>query len=512
MAQKGTDFDNVRTGNRSDKPKITDKINLFKFPEKKWVTFRFFGPTFSYATGWVKTKTKDGKPTKFPVSFPSYDPDTQQFDTTKYDPWYAIVQEEEDIRENDKKTVQVAKKFYCNALSRAAQKQQPSRLPKPTAAERKSGHKDKDSETWTPWVALALPGGAIRKLAELKPLNTVTSKKTGSTTAYAVSHDKFGCDVRIMFDSTKAPAEQYSVQIGERSPLTEEELAFLTWDLSDLAAESTEEETKRDYESWAKRMGIKVKSKGKKAAEDDYEEDEDLDEEDEDEDDEPAPKKGKGKPAPAKKAAPAKGKGKKAAEEDEEDEDEESDDFDDEDEDEDDAPPPKKGKAAPAKKGKKVEEDEEDEDDFGDDEDEDEDSDDEDDQDSEDEDDDLDDEDEDEDEDDEPAPKKGAKKAPAKKPVAKGKKAAVEEDEDEDEDSDDEDEDDFDDEDEDEAPPPKKGAKKPVAKAPAKKTAAKSKKVVEEEDEDDDDFDDEDEDEDDEPPARKKAPVKKARR
>lgn len=450
-------------------------MQLFKFPEKKWVTLRLYGDVHSYATAWVKTKTKDGKSTKFPVDLPSYDPETQQFDSTKYDPWYAHAQHEKDSGvERDDQLIQVGRKFYMNALFRHLQKQQPSTKIKPTSTERETGFKDKDSDTWTPWQVVALSPTLIGKIKELKGLNTVTSKKTGATKTYSVTDPKFGRDIRIFFDGSKAPADQYQVIPADtRSALDEEELSFLRWDTSCLAAEPlSDEETKREFESWAKRNGVKLK-KGKAV---------DADDIDEDEDDEP-PKKGKKTPAKGKKKVveededdedededggiddededddepPKKSKGKKKPVEDDEDEDEDDDGLDDEDEDEDDEPPKKSKKQVKSKK-KPVDEDDEDED----------------------EDDDL----EDEDEDDEPP--KSKKKAPAK-----GKKKPVDEAEDDEDDDLDEDEDDEDE-------PPKK-SKKPVKG---------KKKPVEDDEDEDEDLDDEDEDED-EPPKKKKAPAKK---
>lgn len=91
-------------------------------------------------------------------------------------------------------------------------------------------------------------------------------------------------------------------------------------------------------------------------------------------------------------------------------------------------------------------------------------------------------EDEDEEEDDEEeeeAPRKSAKKAPAK--PAKKSKPVEDDDEDEDEDEDDEEEE--------EEPKPRKASKK---SPPAKKAPAKTKKKVEEDEDDDDDWEDDD--------------------
>lgn len=501
MAQKGTSFDDVNTGGGGDKIKVTDVITPFKFPERKWVTLRPYGPIHCYATYWVKAKKKDGKPTKFPVDSPSWNAAEQSYDSSKYDPWHDLWVAQKDV-ERDDQLVQISQKFWVNMLSRGAQRQQPRTLPKPTAAERKSGFKDKDSDSWTAWVPVGLPKSAIKKIKELKGLNNVTSKKTGNTVPYSVDHEKYGCDIQIMFDPDKSPAEQYQVQLGKRRALTEEELAMLRWDTSGLAQPLTDEkQIRRDYEEWAKRMGLKVK-KGKVADPDDLEEDEDFD----DEDEAPKSKKSTKKPA-AKKSA------KKPVDEDDDFDDEDDAPFDD-DEDEDDAPKSKKSTKAKSKRVADDEEDDEDEDDG------------------------FDDDDEEEDE----APAK-SKKKPAAKSAKSKKSAAKDEDEDDDDfgdddDSDDEDsDDDFgddDDEDEDEAPKSKKSTKKPAAKA------GKKKPVDDDEDEDDDDSDldddeddedddsdsdgdddddfDDDEDEEDEPPAKStkkpaaKKPVAKKRK
>ena len=507
--QQGTDLDDVKTsgGGGKDKKKITDLITPFVFPERKWVQLRPYGPIHSYSTYWIKVKKKDGKFTKFPMDSPSYDPNTQQFDSTKEDPWYGLWQAEKDVPRDDQH-VQISRRWWVNMLFMQALKQAPRRPPKPTAKERKSGFKDKESETWTPWVPVGLPKGAVEKIKELKGTNTVESSKTGNTTAYPVSHEKYGCVLLIKYDPDKSPAEQYQVQKGDRRPLSEEELAFLRWDTSELADPETDEKVIRaDYEGWAKRMGIKTSKKRKHDVEEldeDLDEDEGLDEDEDDEDE--APKRGKKKPA-AKKA-PAKGKRRASDDEDEDDEDEDEDeddlDDDEDDEEEDEAPRRGKGKKAPPKRKGRASDDDEDEDEDEDDLDDDEDDEDSDDEDDEDE-DDL-----DEDEDDAPKRGKGKKVAAKKKAPAKGKRKVVDDEDDEDEDDLDEDDEDEDDEDEDDEPPRR-------GKAKAKPAAKKGRRAVEEDDEDEDeddededDLDEDDEDEDDEPPKRgRKAPAKK---
>lgn len=490
------DLDDVKGNNRDRRPQMGDLVNVYKFPDKKWVTLRLTPGMEPEAGYWVKTKKKDGKSTKFYIPCPSFDPATQERDSTKKDPWRDLQMKEQAAikagdMSKDEALIQYSQHYWMTGISRLEQKKQPSRLPKPTANERKTGFKEKDSDSWTPKFAVKVGRSLAGKLKDLKGLNTVESAKTGAVKAYQVNDLKFGRDVRIYFDKDKAPADQYQVQLGEkRTPLTEEELAYLNWDLSQINAEGFDDKAvQADFDSWAQRNGVKL-TKKKKVEEEDEDDNEDFDDEDEkpvksskkpvkkkvveeeddddfddeDEDDEDEDEK----PAKGKKAAPAKKSSKKkVVDEDEDDdfddEDEEEDPpFDvDEDEDEDEDEKPSKGKKAPAKKSSKKPVDEDEDDDF-------------------------DDEDEDE-EDEKPAKKKAAPAKSKKKVVDEDEDDFDDEDEDEEESDDDED-DDFDDEEEDEKPakkaPAKKAAasKKPVKKAPAKK------KVV---DEDDDDFDDE---------------------
>ena len=443
---RGTDLDNVNTGSNK-RAKISDKIPVFKFPEKKWVTLRVVGAIFTYAGYSVTTKNKDGKKVNFYTPCPSYDPKTQQRDSGIYDPWRDLEASQSDVAYEDR-LVRLTQAGFVNAILRKAQKDKPRKVPKVTKKEAKTGFKETDSDSWTPYVPVRFPKGAIGKLKDLTGLNTV--EKKGQTKTYSVADAKYGCDVRVMFDPSKAPADQYQVQIGERSPLTEEELEYLKYDLDNLEEAAPEAEVRRDFESWATRNGVKVK-KAKKSKDED---DEDLDDDDGDDDDEDEPKSKK-----SKKAAKVKSKKSKDDDDEDEDDEDEDEDLDDDDEDDEDEKPAKKSKkpVKSAKSKKSKDEDDEDEDDE-----------------------DLDDDEDDEDD------EKPSKKSKAKKPV-KGKKSK-----DEDEDDDDEDLDDDEDDDEDDEPKAKKSKGK------------KSKKSKDEDDEDDEDEDDDlDDDEEDEKPAKK---------
>jgi hypothetical protein len=492
------DLDDGKTGGgRGERrPDVGDLVEVYKFPEKKWVTLRLLPGLFSTAGYWIKSKKKDGKPVKFPKPCLSYDPQAQERDSTVPDPWrdaQTFLRDnmtEKERGDRDAQLIQFTQNWWMEAIVRSAQKSLPDRMPKPTAAERKTGFKEKDSDSLTAKRVIRLGKSLLGKIQELKGLNTVESK-SGSVKAFSVNDLKYGRDLRIYLDSSKAPADQYQVQLGEkRTPVTEEEMAMLGWDLATTCASPTEvvdakekkklfDEDKKEFDQWATKMGVKMKKARRDVDEDeDFDGDED-DEDDTDSDDDDTPKQ-------KKPNAKGKGAAKKPVDEDDDDLDEDSEEEDDDfDEDEDEAPKGKK--PAPKVKGKKPvdeddfdDEDEEDEDDLEDEDeaprgkkptkkpavnkkkpiDEDDDFDDE-----------LDDDDEDEEEE-----KPSSKKSASKKPIGNGKKKVVEED-------DDDLDDDFDDEDEDEAP----RGKKPLPKKPTT-TKAKGKKPVVEDD--DDDFDD----------------------
>jgi hypothetical protein len=363
------DLDDAKTTNNSDRsPGVGDLVEVYSFTPKKWISLRLLSGLHSTAVYWVRTKTKSGKDTKFPTVCPSYDPETQERDSEKYDPWRDLQREEYDNAQDsdmDKEKarsqarIQYSQNFWMQAIVRGLQKQQPGRLPKPTAEERKSGFKDKDSDSWTPVRAVRIGKSLAGKIQKLKSLNTVESK-SGAVKAFAVNDQKYGRDVRVYFDPDAAPADQYQVQLGDkRSPLDEDEQAYLLQDLETATEKAmtvaNEKEIRRDFESWAHRNSVKLKTSKAKKSDDNEQEDYDSDD---DFDDEPRSKKGS-------KVAPKKSKNSKSIDEDDSDSNE---DFDDDDED--DEPRHNTSKSSKAKTIKSKNSDEDEFDDLEDDEDE----------------------------------------------------------------------------------------------------------------------------------------------
>ena len=440
-----SDLSSVQTnkGGKSELvlPQVLLDLFDFKSVEGKWVTFRLFGDIMSFGNYWIAGVNKQGVKKRFPQACPSFNYLTGQREPGKYDPWWEVEQHERNGSEDNKsETVQFTRSFFINAIVRSEQDNEPAKIRK-TPEEAESGFKDKDSSSWTPVKVLRMPPSLLQKIQELKPLNSVKFKN-GSIKCFDVTHPIYGRDIQVKFDDSASPANKYSIQLGmKRTPLTEEEKEYLTYDLDALYYVPKEEEVKRSFELWAKRSGYSKK------VEDETEDNFDMDKSEE-EDEAPTPVK-----KPLKKPA------KKIVQEDED-----GDDFDEDDEDEEVDVPLKKGskkikkvveeddeeeEKTPVKKSakRKQEEDEEDIPDFDEDEDE-----------------------EDSEEEEDETPKKPVKKPVKKAPV---KKVVEEEDEDDFEDDDDSDQ-------EEEEERPKKPVKKPTKK-PAKKVA---------DEEDDFDFDD----------------------
>lgn len=446
---RGTDLDAVTVRGSTNTFRMSDVVNMLEYPTKNgkagWVTIRLFGPVYSDAFFWAKAK--QGSTKSFRVSCRCYDPDTHQCVPEKYDPWYDEYRREcdENIDRKDR-LLQYSRYFYMQAIVRKLQDNMPAKN-RLTAQEKKTGFKDPDSDSYTPVVVVQLTPKILSAIQDMKEDNIV-KLKSGTRKAYHVTDEKFGRDIMIKKDMSPgvAPGDIYQVKLAVdsgRTPLTEEEKEYLTWDMNTIyAPEQSEAEVKRDFESWARRMGLtkrkvepeveeddddmedfeeerstpKLKKSPKKSEEDDFEDDDSDDFEDDEEEEEETPKVKKSK------------KSKKSVEEDEDDfdEDDSEDDFEDDEE-----------ESKPAKKSSKKS--------------------------VKDDDDDFDEEDDFEDDEEEETPK----------PKKKSSKKVVEEDED-----------DFEDDDEEEEEP------KPVKRSAKKKPVKKSKKVVD----DDDEFEDDDDD------------------
>ena len=356
--------------NGNDSARIEELIDVFKWPDGKWVQVRLMDRgLLPISTHWVPIiGSKTGKESKIPRLCLNIDPASGKALKGKC-PYCELGD-----------TARAQDHYYFNAIIRELQEDQPKKAVKPTSAERETGFKDIDSRSWTPVRAIRLPGGLLDQFKAQKDLNKHKSKKTGETKKYAINHDKYGVDFNVMYDSSIKGGQKYKISKEGRTPLTEEELEYLVYDLDGAAIAKemglkTLEEALRDVKTLTLAGGKggkddDEKSKGRRVIDDD--DDVDLDEddepkkkgkkskhrdddEDEDEDEDDAPFKKKGKKSKHRDddededEEPKKKKGKKSKDEDEDDEDDEDekpskkskkskhrDDDDDDDEDEDD--------------------------------------------------------------------------------------------------------------------------------------------------------------------------------
>ena len=404
------------------------------------VVVRVVGDVVGYGIHKIKVLKKDGSETTINKPCLAYDPETDSVDSTKPCPYCKMPSGQGEIQYN-------SHLYFANVIVRELQEQAPRKLPNLTAKEQKTGIKDADSSSWTPVRVMRIPSTLAQRLKKLGERNIVVHPTSKAKKAFDVNHPKYGIDLEVSFDKNATPANMYSADKTESpsgkkySPLSEEEQAYLLYDLNALYTNEEMAEAKKEAKSLNDRWygaedgddeDDRPSRKGKPAAKSrkpSRDEDDDADDDFEDDEDFELDKPKRGAKPAAKSRKPSR--------------DEDEDDFDDDDLDDEDfeLDKPTRGKK-PAAKSRKPSRDEADED-F-----------------------------EDEDDDEEEArPSRSKKPAPKAKPSRKPSR-------DEDEDFDDDDLDDLD-EDDDEL-----SARSSKSKA---KPAAKSRKPSRDED---DDFDD----------------------
>ena len=350
-------------GGGGDRTFLNTQVEMLDLgKKKKFVPIRYLPGLATYFTYGFRIKTpKTGKIITIEKMAQSFDIKKGDFDEskTKKDPWRKLA---------EKYGVRGRQQFAANVIDRRLQEDAPKKKKKPTSEERASGFKDKDSESWTPVVVQRFGQSVFSLVTDLNATNKVTIKDKKTTKP--IDHKKYGRDVEIKYDGEKTPAQQYNLQRGERAPLTEEEEAYLVWDI-ESALLKIQKEHGKDAEAEAKRLEkLLVDEKGKplKAKSDDGDDDDDASDMEDDDDEKPKKKK----------------KGSKRRDDDDDDDDSGDDDGDDLEDDEDDEKPKKKKKKSSdddddeddeklKKKKKKSSDDDDDEDDDSSDDDDDED-------------------------------------------------------------------------------------------------------------------------------------------
>ena len=284
-----------------DSTRIEDLLDMQQFPKKKWLQVRILPrDILPVKMHWINIIAgKDRREVNIPKVCVAFDPATEADKKGKACPYCELAGKRD-------------QQFYLvNVIVRSLQEDKPSKAAKATKEEKASGYKDKDSESWTPVRVLRVTGSLMQKLQELGELNKVKNKKTGKAEAFDVTDEKYGIDVNIKFDPDKSGTDMYSVQGGDRTPLTEEEQAYLCYELSEEILDKIGRETPAEAKKEVARMEVvggdekdedededEVKVGGKKSKSKSKHQNED-DEDDEDE----RPARGKSKKPAAKPAA-----------------------------------------------------------------------------------------------------------------------------------------------------------------------------------------------------------------
>ena len=328
--RRSVDLNEAKASSYGDKaPNLTDLVDMLEWPKQStFVPVRLIGPLVSVGLHKIDVKKKDGTATQITKPCLAWDDNTQTRDSTKKCPYCKLNTQQH-----------FSARWFANVIDRRLVESKPSKV-RVTPEERKSGFKDMSSQSWTPVRVVGIPASLLKRIQEINTRNFV--KKGDVKKQFNVNHTKYGADIELKFNLKEQAANMYSAVRSEEqtegkfSPLTEDEGAYLQYDLDVIYPLESEEEATEQ----AKRLK-KINPKG-------------VADEDDDEDD--APKKGKSKKSSRdddddedlddEDDEPKKSKSKKKKDEDDEDLDDLDGDDDDEEEeeDEDDEPPKKKKK------------------------------------------------------------------------------------------------------------------------------------------------------------------------
>ena len=330
------DSSQYSSGGSADNFDMREVVEITKL-EKSWKPLRIIGPPVSHSIHWFNFLTKEGKVTSNNRHCLNFNSKTGKTDPDGPCPFCR------DLELKPKTEV------YVNTVDRDAQAAQPKKTKGPTKKEAKrvkwnggeymfiSG---KDSSSWTCVSVLRVVATVGTSISEIVSLNRRKDKKSGETKPFPPSHKTYGFDIMVKYDSkAKSASNMYSVQKGDNSKITKDELDLLYWKIPthDEAAPSLEdaeatikwlkarlcdrsgERTFPDAEDESGDDGKKKKKKKKKGKKKGGFEDK-FDEDDEDEDEDSGKKKKK-KKKKSKSKDEKKGKKKSKDADDDDDED-----------------------------------------------------------------------------------------------------------------------------------------------------------------------------------------------
>lgn len=268
MSKYSSDLSSVYVGGGTREKTSTmpgDIVDLYKLPNQTYVRLRLIGGVMQTGSYWATTRKKDGSTGQFMVGCNSWNPETHTQDDSKADPWRDFEREqiEAGVSRTDR-LVRFSSNYFMNAIVRSIQDAEPTRKSEHTDQEKESGFKEKDSDSWTPVRVISLPASVLDAIQKMKEINIVKLKKKDGTVVtkkFDMNHPKYGCDVLIMYDPAKAGASKYTVNKGDgRTPLTEEEQEYLTYDLDLLYETFDPKVMESSFKSWANRNKDLIKA------------------------------------------------------------------------------------------------------------------------------------------------------------------------------------------------------------------------------------------------------------
>lgn len=237
---------------RDKKPYLSDEVELIQFNKlvaKKYYKYRLIGGISSYSEHWMDIIKKDGNKVSIQKICLNYNPETETYDDNGC-PYCDGGQ-------------RVSQTYLSNVIDRAEQKKEPAKKPKLRATEtvrHKTGkvgtvrYKEFGSDSWTPCKVLRAPASLGENLKNLSQLNQYTIK--GEDKTFDLSHPRYGKDLQIAYDADAAGPAKYQVQLGEKTPLQEDELDYLLYRLDTckaLVPESLDVATK-EWESLKQKL------------------------------------------------------------------------------------------------------------------------------------------------------------------------------------------------------------------------------------------------------------------
>jgi hypothetical protein len=237
-----------KTG-RKDNLRLEEVVELMEWQPDELSRFRLIGDQIlGVKRHWIKIYAgKERKEIKIPRYCLAHNPVNEDEPTGQECPYCTLSHGGSDTNA----TASTEFFYLMNAIDREEQENEPAKKASPTKKEAKTGFKDKTSKTWTPVKVVRLPSSVARRIQELKDLNVKKDKATGKSKSYDLDHPKFGCDIMVRYKPKASGTDKYSTDKGDRTPLTDEEKEYLTYNLTPeiltLTGLMTEKEAKEDF-------------------------------------------------------------------------------------------------------------------------------------------------------------------------------------------------------------------------------------------------------------------------